>query len=88
MTAAWLTIPEVSKLLHVSDRTTKRLIARGDLESVVILGRSRRIHPDAVNAYLAQRRATTSPATTADEPADLLRRSARSPHRRGQSSAA
>lgn len=85
---ALLTIPEAAASLRVSERTIKRLVASGDLESVVLGDRARRFHPDAIAAYLTTRRSTPAPATDdehalADQPADdPLQRSSRSPRRR------
>jgi len=84
---ALLTIPEVAATLNVSERTTKRLIAAGDIASLVIAGRARRVHPDDVDAYVARCRASTTAAapaepTDAPEQADVLLRSTRSPARR------
>ena len=69
----------------MSQRTAKRLIAGGDIESILI-GRLRRVRPAAVEAYLDRiaidRHPTPlRPVATADDP---LQRTSRSPHRRAR----
>ena len=45
-----LRVPQVAKMLDVSQPTVWRLVGRGELESIKV-GRSRRIAPEAVEAY-------------------------------------
>lgn len=45
-----LRVPQVAKMLHVSEVTVWRLVGSGELESIKV-GRSRRIAPEAVAAY-------------------------------------
>ncbi|MEY9849864.1 helix-turn-helix domain-containing protein [Streptacidiphilus sp. MAP5-3] len=49
-----LTVPEVMTRLKVGRSTVYDLIRRRELSSITI-GRARRIHPDALRAYLANR---------------------------------
>jgi excisionase family DNA binding protein len=60
-----LRVPQVAKMLDVSEVTVWRLVGSKELESIKV-GRSRRIDPEAVDAY-KKRRTTTRPA--AREPA-------------------
>ena len=46
---------EVARCLSVSARTVRRLVATGDLPSVLI-GRARRVHVDDVDAYISKRK--------------------------------
>jgi excisionase family DNA binding protein len=48
-----LTVEEVAERLGIGRTTTFRLVKTGEIESVRI-GRLRRIHIDAVNAYAAR----------------------------------
>lgn len=48
-----LTVEEAAERLGISRTTTFRLVRTGEIESVRI-GRLRRIHVDAVNAYAAR----------------------------------
>jgi excisionase family DNA binding protein len=48
-----LTVEEVAERLGIGRTTTFRLVKAGEIESVRI-GRLRRIHIDAVNAYAAR----------------------------------
>jgi excisionase family DNA binding protein len=60
-----LTVQEAAERLHLGKTTTYALVTAGDLESVLI-GRLRRIHIDALNAYatrLARQQTTTQKAT-------------------------
>ena len=45
-----LKVPQVAKMLDVSEVTVWRLVGRGELESIKV-GRSRRIAPEAVEDY-------------------------------------
>lgn len=45
-----LKVPQVAKMLGVSAVTVWRLVGSGELESIKV-GRSRRIDPEAVDAY-------------------------------------
>ncbi len=49
-----LKVPHVAKMLGVSQVTVWRLIGSGELESIKV-GRSRRIDPEAVEAYKKRR---------------------------------
>ena len=49
-----LKVPDVAKMLGVSEVTVWRLVGRGELESIKI-GRSRKIDPAAVEAYKKSR---------------------------------
>lgn len=51
--AGLLRVPQVARMLDVSEVTVWRLVGRGDLESIKV-GRSRRVSPEAVEAYKAQ----------------------------------
>ncbi len=53
-TARFLTVQEVADMLRVSSMTVYRLIKAGDLPAVRV-GRSFRVLPDDVDAYLASR---------------------------------
>lgn len=55
-TPSLYTVPEVARLLKVSERTVSRHIKAGDLRAVKA-GRSTRIHPDDLDAYLDDRTA-------------------------------
>ena len=48
-------IDEVAEILGLSTRTVRRLIARGELVACR-LGRSVRVHPDDLAAYIDRRR--------------------------------
>lgn len=48
-----LTVEEAAEQLHIGKTKTYALVKAGELESVLI-GRLRRIHIDAVNAYAAR----------------------------------
>lgn len=52
MTANFLTVAEVAKLLRVSNMTVYRLISAGELAAVRV-GRSYRIREDDVDRYLS-----------------------------------
>jgi excisionase family DNA binding protein len=45
-----LTVEEAAELLHIGKTKTYALVKTGEIESVLI-GRLRRIHIDAINAY-------------------------------------
>ena len=48
-----LSLGEVASVLQVSQRTVRRIIARGDLAVVVASsGRGARVHPDTLDAYV------------------------------------
>lgn len=47
-----LKVPQVATRLNVSKPTVWRLIASGELESILVAPRSRRVRPAAVDAYL------------------------------------
>lgn len=49
-----LKVPQVAKMLKVSEVTVWRLVGSGELESIKV-GRSRRIDPEAVEAYKKRR---------------------------------
>jgi len=55
-----LKVPQVAKRLGVSEPTVWRLIGGGELESVVVGARSRRVSPAAIDAYLARKTDTGS----------------------------
>jgi excisionase family DNA binding protein len=57
-----LTVEEAAERLHIGKTKTYTLVKAGEIESVLI-GRLRRIHIDAVNAYAAR--------LTADQPNSL-----------------
>jgi len=57
--ASFLTVKEVGAQLRVSDRTIRRLIARGQLEAVR-LGRSVRIAPSSLERMLNRNEASIS----------------------------
>lgn len=87
-----LTLAEVAQTLHVSPRTTKRLVASGEIDSVLI-GRLRRVRPAAVEAYLERQAASAQPApdpapTPVPAAEDPLQRTIRSPHRRARATLA
>lgn len=46
-----LRVPEVAAMLHVSRATVWRLIYSGELESVIVGVRSRRVAPEAIAEY-------------------------------------
>lgn len=46
-----LKVPQVAKRLGVSEPTVWRLLRSGDLESIVVGARSRRVSPAVVEAY-------------------------------------
>ncbi|MGB9047092.1 MAG: excisionase family DNA-binding protein [Pseudonocardiaceae bacterium] len=48
-----LTVEETAERLHIGKTKTYALVKSGELESVLI-GRLRRVHIDAVNAYTAR----------------------------------
>jgi excisionase family DNA binding protein len=48
-----LTVEETAERLHIGKTKTYALVKSGELESILI-GRLRRIHIDAVNAYAAR----------------------------------
>lgn len=48
-----LTVEEAAERLHIGKTKTYALVKAGEIESVLI-GRLRRIHVDAVNAYAAR----------------------------------
>lgn len=50
-----LTVQEVAQRLHISTRTVLALIQRGELEAVRV-GRSVRIEPAALRAYIERNR--------------------------------
>ena len=52
ITASFLTVAEVAKLMRVSNMTVYRLITAGDLAAVRV-GRSYRIREDDVDRYLS-----------------------------------
>ena len=49
-----LRVGQVAKMLDVSEVTVWRLVGSGELESIKV-GRSRRIEPEAVEAYKKRR---------------------------------
>lgn len=49
-----LKVPQVAKRLGVSEPTVWRLVGSGELESLKV-GRSRRIAPASLEAYIARR---------------------------------
>jgi excisionase family DNA binding protein len=53
--ASLLRIPQVAEGLGVSTRTVRRVIARGELVACR-LGRSVRVHPDDLAAYIDRQR--------------------------------
>ena len=53
-----LTVPEIAAILRVSCRTVWRMVDDGRLPAVRI-GRSVRVHPDAVAALMSKRRGMT-----------------------------
>lgn len=61
-----LTVEEAAERLHIGKTKTYALVKTGEIESVLI-GRLRRIHIDAINAYAArltaEQRNTTSRST-------------------------
>ncbi|MBK8915696.1 MAG: helix-turn-helix domain-containing protein [Phycisphaerales bacterium] len=61
-TTQLLTVRTAATLLSLSTRTVQSLISRGDLR-VVRIGRSVRIHPDDLNAYINRHRGTPGGAT-------------------------
>jgi excisionase family DNA binding protein len=61
-----LTVAEAAERLHIGKTKTYALVKAGEIESVLI-GRLRRVHVDAINAYAArlvvkQQRSTRSAA--------------------------
>lgn len=50
----FLTVAEVAQMMRVSTMTVYRLLKAGDIASVRV-GKSYRIRPDDVDAYLAKR---------------------------------
>lgn len=50
-----LRVPQVAKRLGVSQPTVWRLIKSGELDSIKVSARSRRIAPEVVEAYLKER---------------------------------
>ena len=50
-----LKVPEVAKRLGVSEPTVWRLIKSGEMDSIKVSARSRRIAPEVVEAYLRER---------------------------------
>jgi excisionase family DNA binding protein len=52
-TRVLLTVEEAAERLHIGKTKTYALVKSGELESLLI-GRLRRIHVDAVNAYAAR----------------------------------
>jgi len=56
-----LTVEEAAERLHIGKTKTYSLVKAGEIESILI-GRLRRIHIDAINAYAA--RLTTEPQNT------------------------
>lgn len=53
--AGLLKVPQVAKMLGVSQPTVWRLIGRGELDSILVSTRSRRVKPEAVEAYEKKR---------------------------------
>jgi excisionase family DNA binding protein len=58
MTGRWLTVAELAQEFRFSPATVTRWIQAGDLEAFRVGRRSWRVSRDALEAYLAQRRAT------------------------------
>jgi excisionase family DNA binding protein len=56
-----LKVPQVAKMLSLSEVTVWRLIGSGVLESLK-LGRSRRIAPEAVEDFKKRRRQSSAPS--------------------------
>lgn len=56
-----LTLPEVARLAHVSLSTVERAVRRGDLPSVVVGVRSRRVAPDDAAAWMGLRFGVPTP---------------------------
>ena len=54
-----LTVDETAERLHIGKTKTYALVKAGDIESVLI-GRLRRIHIDAIDAYAARLAATAA----------------------------
>ncbi len=50
-----LKVPQVAKMLGVSEVTVWRLVGRGELDSLIVGARSRRVRPDEVEAYIKRR---------------------------------
>lgn len=55
-----LKVPQVAKMLGVSQPTVWRMIARGELDSILVGARSRRISPVAVDEYLKSHSKSTA----------------------------
>ena len=47
-----MAIADVARVLNVSTRTVETLLAEGQLPRYVKVGRQRRWHPDAIDAYI------------------------------------
>lgn len=59
---ALMTVPGAADHLGVSVRTLRRLIERGDLPSVRV-GRSRRVDPEDLEAYIARQKGCYGPVS-------------------------
>lgn len=51
-----LTTPQAAERLGVSARTVRNILERGELDTVVVGEKSRRITPASLDAYIARRR--------------------------------
>ena len=58
MTARWLTVSELAREFRFSPTTVTRWIQAGDLEAFRVGRRSWRVSREALDTYLAKRRAT------------------------------
>ena len=60
-----LRVPQVAKMLGVSEPTVWRMLRSGELESIRVGARSRRVSPEAVEAYKVARASGSAPRAVA-----------------------
>jgi excisionase family DNA binding protein len=57
-----LMVPQVARMLGVSEPTVWRMLRRGELESILVGARSRRVSPEVVEEYKRNRSGRRSAA--------------------------